>query len=127
MTRRTTTALAVLPAAALGALALAAGASGGAHAAATTTRHLSAASNGDLKFTKSKLRAPRGRIVLVMKNPASSGVSHGIAIKSRKGKIVDPGGTSRVSIRLRPGRYTYYCPVSGHRALGMKGRLTVTR
>ena len=112
--------------AAAASLAVAAGATGGAQKAAST-RNLAADPGGDLTFTKERLRAPRGRITLVMKNPESSGLPHGIGIRRRRGENVDPGGTSRVSIRLAPGRYTYYCTVPGHRSAGMKGRLTVTR
>ena len=107
-------------------LAVAAGASGGVHKAATT-KNLSADPGGDLAFTKKRMSAPRGRVTLVMKNPSSSGLEHGIGIKRKRGDSVDPGETSRVSIRLTPGTYTYYCTVAGHRAAGMKGRLTVTR
>ena len=28
--------------------------------------------------------------------------------------------------RLKPGTYEFYCPVPGHRALGMKGKLIVS-
>ena len=35
------------------------------------------------------------------------------------------GGTSKVSVNLKPGTYTFYCSVPGHEAGGMKGTLTV--
>ena len=108
------------------ALAVTAGASGGVHTAGTT-RNLAADPGGDLEFTKTRLRATPGRVTLVMKNPSSSGLPHGIGIKKRRGANVDPGGTSRVSIRLGAGTYTYYCTVAGHRGAGMKGRLVVAR
>ena len=106
--------------------AVAAAAPAGVHKAATT-KNLAADPDGDLTFTKTRMSAARGRVTLVMKNPASSGLPHGIGIKRKRGENVDPGGTSRVSIRLTPGTYTYYCTVAGHRAAGMKGRLTVRR
>jgi uncharacterized cupredoxin-like copper-binding protein len=124
MTRRTSIILAVVALALV--VALAGSASGVVHAA-KATRNVSADPDGDLAFTKKRLTAPRGRITLKMKNPSSSGLPHGIAIKKKKGAEVDPGGTSTVTIRLTPGTYTYYCPVAGHRAAGMKGRLTVTK
>jgi uncharacterized cupredoxin-like copper-binding protein len=108
-------------------LAVAAGVSGAVHEAATTTRNLSADPGGDLSFTKTRLTTKPGRVTLVMKNPSSSGLPHGIGIKRKKGENVDPGGTSRVSIRLGAGSYTYYCTFPGHRAAGMKGRLVVRR
>jgi uncharacterized cupredoxin-like copper-binding protein len=100
----------------------------GAHAA-KATRSLKADAGGDLKFNKSKLSAPAGKITVTMKNPSSSGSEHGLEIegkgKEKRGKIVQPGGTSKVTITLKPGKYEYYCPVTGHKAAGMKGKLTV--
>ncbi len=106
---------------------MAAGANGGVHEAATTTRHLAADPGGDLTFTKTRLTAKPGRVTLVMRNPSSSGLPHGIGIKRKKGENVDPGGTSRVSKRLGAGTYTYYCTFPGHRASGMNGKLVVRR
>ena len=130
MTTRTTAALMTVPLAAIVALALGGGGAGASEVhAATTTRTLSADPNGDLAFTKTRLTAKHGVVKLVMTNPSSSGLEHGIAIAVRgpdkRGNIVDPGGTSRVRARLKRGRYTYYCPVPGHRAAGMRGRLVV--
>ena len=35
------------------------------------------------------------------------------------------GGVSTVSADLKPGKYTYFCTVPGHRAAGMVGTITV--
>jgi uncharacterized cupredoxin-like copper-binding protein len=93
--------------------------------AAKTTLTVKADPGGDLKFTKGKLSARAGKVKIVMKNPASSGTEHGIAIGKKHGKIVAPGERTSVTKRLKPGKYSYYCPVPGHRAAGMKGTLTV--
>jgi plastocyanin len=123
MARPSTAALAVVPVAA--ALAIAGSASGGVHAS-KATRMTSADPNGDLVFTKERITAPRGRIKLVMKNPAGSGVEHGIGARGNRGATVDPGETSRVRVRIRkPGTYTFYCTVASHRFAGMKGELVV--
>jgi len=51
----------------------------------------------------------------------------GIAIKGKsKGKTVKKGGTSTVTATLKKGTYTFYCPVPGHEAGGMKGKLIVS-
>jgi uncharacterized cupredoxin-like copper-binding protein len=84
---------------------------------------------GDLKFNKRKLTGSPGKTTIVMKNPKSSGVEHGLEVEGngveKEGKIVAPGGTSKVTIKLKPGKYEYYCPVVGHKEAGMKGKLTV--
>ena len=36
------------------------------------------------------------------------------------------GGTSTVSVTLKKGNYTFYCPVDAHKQQGMEGTLTVT-
>jgi len=35
------------------------------------------------------------------------------------------GGAQSMKIDLKPGRYTFYCSIPGHRAAGMEGTLTV--
>ena len=93
-------------------------------------RHLSADKNGAIAFNKSKLTVKHGKVKIVMTNPKSSGQEHGIAVKGhgldKDGKIVAPGKTSTVTVTLKKGKaYTFYCPVPGHEALGMKGKITV--
>ena len=123
MTRTTGITLAAVP---LAALAIAASAGAGVHAAAVT-RTTSADPDGALAFTKKRLTAPKGRITIVMRNPMSSGLDHAIAIRGKEGRRAAPGETSRVTVRIRKtGRYTFYCPIDGHRLAGMKGRLRVT-
>jgi uncharacterized cupredoxin-like copper-binding protein len=97
--------------------------------AAKATRTLKADPGGDLKYNKSKLSAPAGKVTVVMKNPSSSGSEHGLEIEGhgveKRGKIVQPGKSTSVTVKLKPGKYDYYCPVTGHKAAGMKGKLTV--
>jgi uncharacterized cupredoxin-like copper-binding protein len=114
--------VAVLTAAALVAVP-AMGASG------TKTARLSADATGKLKFNKSRITVTHGRVALVMKNPSGSGKPHAVAVEGKgldkDGKTVGPGGTSRVTVTLKKGTYTFYCPVDGHEAAGMKGKITV--
>jgi uncharacterized cupredoxin-like copper-binding protein len=98
-------------------------------AAAGTTVRTAAAAHQRLAFTTRTLTAKRGRITIVMTNPRSAGLRHGIAVAGhgvdKDGSIVAAGRTASVTVRLKPGRYTFYCPVPGHRAGGMKGTLIV--
>jgi uncharacterized cupredoxin-like copper-binding protein len=36
------------------------------------------------------------------------------------------GGSRSLSLKLKPGTYTFYCSVPGHRQAGMEGTLTVS-
>jgi plastocyanin len=120
--------LLVLALALIAALAGALLLSGGrqANAASGSTVRLSADKNS-LKFNTNHLTARQGRVTLVMSNP--SALQHAIAVQGKglntKGNIVSKGGTSRVSVTLKKGTYTFYCPVDGHRAAGMQGKLVV--
>jgi uncharacterized cupredoxin-like copper-binding protein len=132
----------LLPSAGIAAAAIAAGgltaASGvaathapapAAHAARSTTLRLTADPHGAMRFNTKRLSAHPGKVTIVMSNPRSSGMPHGIAIKgkgvNRSGKVVGPGGRSTLSVTLKRGRYTFFCPVPGHAAAGMTGTLTV--
>jgi uncharacterized cupredoxin-like copper-binding protein len=88
---------------------------------------LSADPSGALKFDKSSLSAKSGKVTLTMDNP--SAVPHGVSIEGNgvdeEGKVVNQGGTSTVTGTLKPGKYTFFCPVPGHRQAGMQGTLTV--
>ena len=95
--------------------------------AAAGTVKLSADQTGALKFDQTALAAKAGKVTLDMANP--SPVSHAIAVKGngidKKGQPVGQGSDSTITVTLKPGTYTFYCPVDGHEAAGMKGTLTV--
>ena len=99
-------------------------------AGATSTVKLTADPNGALKFNTDTLTAKAGTVTVEMLNPSGSGLPHGIAVEGngvdQDGKTVQPGGTSTDTLKLKPGTYSFYCPVPGHKAGGMKGTLTVT-
>src|SRR3954462_9204749 len=95
----------------------------GAPARPAATYKLSA-SKSSLKFNVTKITAKAGKVTLRMANPAS--FKHAVAIKGHgSGKTVGKGGTSTVTATLKKGTYTFYCPVPGHEAAGMKGTLVV--
>ena len=82
---------------------------------------------GLLKFLASSATATPGPATLRMVNKSS--VPHDIAIEggglNQVGPVVSGGGVSTVSVTLKPGKYTFYCSVPGHREAGMVGTITV--
>jgi mono/diheme cytochrome c family protein len=83
--------------------------------------------NGQLAYLTKVASAPKGAIQIDSKNASST--PHNIAIEgngvSKAGKVVQNGGVSMISVNVKPGTYTYFCSVPGHRAGGMEGKLTV--
>jgi plastocyanin len=51
---------------------------------------------------------------------AFDGAYSGFLVEAESG-----GGTDSKKIDLKPGTYTFYCTITGHRAAGMEGTLTV--
>ena len=83
--------------------------------------------SGATRYTVGAAEAPAGPLTLESENPSS--VPHNIAVQGtgvdQRGPVVQNGGVSRVEVELRPGEYTFYCSVPGHREGGMEGTLTV--
>lgn len=84
-------------------------------------------SQGQLRFESRRLETTAGTRTLALINTAP--LPHNIAVVGQGvdvvGPTVPPGGTSRITVALRPGRYTFYCSVLGHREGGMEGTLVV--
>ena len=38
---------------------------------------------------------------------------------------VTPGQNGTLAVNLKPGKYTFYCPIDNHRQMGMEGTITV--
>jgi plastocyanin len=91
---------------------------------------LAADETSGLAFDKKTATAKAGRVTLKLTNPSGNSAPHAIAVEGqgvdRDGRTASPGATSSVSLDLKPGKYTFYCPVDGHRAAGMEGTLTVS-
>jgi plastocyanin/cytochrome c2 len=83
--------------------------------------------SGQLAYQFANARAPAGKLTIDSKNDAP--IPHDIAIEGNgvnaKGAVVQNGGTSKLSVTLKPGSYTFYCSVPGHRQGGMVGKLMV--
>ena len=71
--------------------------------------------------------ATAGQVTIKSENPQPT--QHDIAIEgngvNEKGEVVTSGGVSQFSADLKPGTYTFFCSVPGHREGGMEGKLTV--
>src|SRR5215218_2253093 len=90
------------------------------------TVDVSAPADGSLKFDQSTLKAKAGKVTFKFDNP--SGVPHAFEVEGNgveeETDTVTKSDAS-VTVDLKPGTYEYYCPVDGHKAAGMKGKLTV--
>jgi mono/diheme cytochrome c family protein len=91
---------------------------------------IDANADGQLAYDASSATATAGALQIDSRN--ASGTPHDIALQEGTdgrvlgtGRVVTDGGVSTVSVTLRPGRYTFYCTVPGHREGGMQGTLTV--
>jgi plastocyanin len=82
---------------------------------------------GGLFYQYKDAAATAGQVKFESKNYEPIG--HDIAVEGNgvtaKGEVVSNGGVSTFTTDLKPGEYTFYCSVPGHRAGGMEGKLTV--
>ena len=82
---------------------------------------------GALAYVFANAEAPPG--ALEVDSPNESSVDHNIAIEgngvNEVGPVVKNGGVSKVNVDVQAGEYQFFCTVTGHRAAGMEGTLTV--
>lgn len=83
--------------------------------------------NGRLLFQFKNAQAKSGPVTVSSKNPSS--VPHDIVVEGngirQGGPVGQNGQVSSFKVTLKPGQYTFYCSVPGHREGGMVGKLTV--
>lgn len=84
--------------------------------------------NGELAYTSTSETAKAGKVTVEFKNPQA--LTHDVAIENSSGEEVGAtelvaDGSDTTSVDLKPGTYTYFCTVPGHREAGMEGTLTV--
>ncbi|HEV7528068.1 MAG TPA: plastocyanin/azurin family copper-binding protein [Solirubrobacteraceae bacterium] len=97
-------------------------------AAATTTLKLAANPAGQLAFDTKQLSAKAGKVTIDFAN--ASPIEHDVAVAQGSSVVgqtpVFTGGSKTLSVTLKPGTYTFFCTVPGHRQAGMEGTLTVS-
>ena len=105
-----------------------AAAAGGGGGGGGETVDVSADPNSNLQFEQSSLSATAGSDTFDFTNDAP--ITHDFCIEDSNGSEVGcsdtvSGGSTTLTANLKPGQYTYYCSVDGHRDAGMEGTLTV--
>ena len=83
---------------------------------------------GALAYTTTEATTAAGKVTVEFDNPQS--LTHDVAIEDSSGKEVGAteliaDGSDSTTVDLKPGTYTFFCSVPGHREAGMEGTLTV--
>jgi plastocyanin len=94
----------------------------------SSTLKFEADPKGALAYTSTSETAKAGKVTVEFKNPQA--LTHDVAIEDSSGKEVGAteliaDGSDTTTVDLKPGTYTYFCTVPGHREAGMEGTLTV--
>lgn len=85
------------------------------------------ASSGLAYATESATAKP-GKVTVDFTNV--QGIAHDVAIEDTEGEVIGQTeiiaeGSDSTEVELKPGTYTFFCTVPGHREAGMEGTLTV--
>jgi uncharacterized cupredoxin-like copper-binding protein len=95
---------------------------------ATTALKLAANPTGLLKYDTSSLSAKAGTVSITMTNMSplehNVTVAQGTTVLGATPTFI--GGSKTLTLSLKPGKYTFFCSVPGHRQAGMEGTLTVS-
>jgi plastocyanin len=96
--------------------------------AAVTNLTLAANPAGQLSYDTKQLSAKAGKVTIDMTN--MSPIEHNVTV-AEGSKVLGAtptfvGGSRTVTLSLKPGKYTFFCSVPGHRQAGMEGTLTVS-
>jgi len=83
---------------------------------------------GELAYTTTSATAKAGQVTVEFTNPQS--LTHDVKIEDSSGEEIGgteliAAGSDSATVNLKPGTYTYFCSVPGHREAGMEGTLTV--
>jgi uncharacterized cupredoxin-like copper-binding protein len=89
---------------------------------------LAANPEGQLSYDTKSLSTKAGSVTIAFTN--ASPLEHNVTI-AQGSRVLGAtpsfaGGSKRLTLALKPGKYTFYCSVPGHRQAGMEGTLTVS-
>jgi plastocyanin len=95
---------------------------------AAASLKLAADAGGLLSFDSKALSAKAGSVTIVFSN--ASPVEHNVTVAQGATVLAASptftGGAKTLTVTLKPGTYTFYCSVPGHRQAGMEGTLKVS-
>jgi plastocyanin len=102
--------------------------SGGSAGGGSSTIDISADPSGALAYEQTEVTADAGKDTLDFTNDSST--PHDVVIEDSSGNEVGKtdvisGDSATADVDLKPGTYTFFCSVPGHREAGMEGTLTV--
>ncbi len=94
----------------------------------SSTVEFEADPKGELAYTSTSETAKAGKVTVEFNNPQA--LTHDVAIENANGEELGAteliaSGSDTTTVDLKPGTYTYFCTVPGHREAGMEGTLTV--
>jgi len=96
-------------------------------AGASSSLSLAANAAGQLSYDTRQLTASAGKVTITLTNMSS--LEHNVTVAQGSTVLgATPtfvGGSKTLTLNLKPGSYTFYCSVPGHRQAGMEGTLTV--
>jgi uncharacterized cupredoxin-like copper-binding protein len=90
---------------------------------------IEAVPGAELAYVQKQAKAKAGQVSIEFNNPQT--LSHDVAVEDSSGKelgkteLVADGSSTGTIGNLKPGKYTFFCTVPGHREAGMEGTLTV--
>ena len=103
------------------------GEGGGEAAAASSGITLTADPSGAVAFDRKEVTAKAGTVTITLVN--ESPIGHNVAVARGAQELgrsdTITGDETELQVDLKPGGYEFYCTVTGHRAGGMEGTLTV--
>ena len=100
-------------------------------AAPAAGAHAVAVSETEYKLTPADPSVKSGKVTIVARNNGK--VPHAIEVegggsggKDAKSATIAPGQSATLAVDLKAGKtYAWYCPIDGHKGLGMKGSIKV--